>query len=52
MTTTAATIEKMNALQASDYSMVIDLIDHLSMAGSHIDDESGGGRIYEQSQEP
>ncbi len=34
MTTTAATIEKMNSLQANDYSMVMDLIDHLAMAGA------------------
>ena len=39
-TTTEATIEKLDALQASDYSMVMDLIDHLSMAGPHTDDEA------------
>ena len=49
MTTTAATIEKLDSLQASDYSMVMDLIDHLSMAGPHMDDEALFMQIRERT---
>lgn len=40
MTITAATMEKLDSLQANDYSMVMDLIDHLCMVGPHMDDEA------------
>ena len=40
MTATATTIKKLEALSANDYSMVLDLIDHLSMSVGGLSDEN------------
>ena len=49
MTATAATIKKLEALPEKDYSMVMDLIDHLSMVGGGMSDEALFMQIRERT---